>query len=86
LQSHTLLKLPVAQGIAAALFILGFIDRSMNTLEPFKWGPTFYQLNEKALKIYANSINIRDAEIYIKAKIYVQSNPCNVSFIGGTFD
>jgi len=60
--------LSTAEALAAALFILGFIDRSMNTLEPFKWGPTFYQLNEKALKIYANSINIRDAEIYIKAK------------------
>ncbi|MDG7039856.1 MAG: DUF367 family protein [Nitrososphaerota archaeon] len=60
--------LSTAEALAGALFILGFIDQSLSILKPFKWGHTFYQLNEKALNIYSTSSNIRDTEIYIKSK------------------
>jgi len=45
-------KLSTVEAIAAALFILGFENTSLQFLDKFKWGHTFLELNEDLLKDY----------------------------------
>ncbi|MFZ1075826.1 MAG: DUF367 family protein [Nitrosotalea sp.] len=48
-------KLTTAEAIAAALFIMGFDDQAHAILNKFKWGHTFFDLNQDLLKDYSNA-------------------------------
>jgi len=61
-------KLTTVEALSAALFILGYKEESLNLLDKFKWGHTFYDLNRNLLNDYAK-INSVD-EIYQTTKEY----------------
>lgn len=46
-------KLTTAEALAASLFILGFKDDALAILDKFKWGHTFYDLNQNLLSEYS---------------------------------
>lgn len=48
-------KLTTVEALSASLFILGFSQQSMELLDKFKWGHTFYELNQNLLHDYANA-------------------------------
>jgi len=48
-------KLTTAEAIAAALYIMGFNDMADSILNKFKWGHTFYELNQDLLTEYSNA-------------------------------
>lgn len=50
-------KLTTAESIAAALFIMKFDDQAHAVLNKFKWGHTFFELNEDLLRDYSNAEN-----------------------------
>jgi len=45
-------KLTTAEALSASLFILGFKEQSLALLDKFKWGHTFYELNQNLLEEY----------------------------------
>ena len=48
-------KLTTAEAISGSLFILGFKEQSLELLNKFKWGHTFYELNQNLLNDYSQS-------------------------------
>ena len=46
-------KLTTAEAISASLFILGFKQEALDLLDKFKWGHTFYDLNQNLLEDYS---------------------------------
>ena len=46
-------KLTTVEAIAAAVFILGNKDMSLELLDKFKWGHTFFELNQNLLEDYS---------------------------------
>ena len=46
-------KLTTAEAISASLFILGFKQDALALLDKFKWGHTFYDLNQNLLDEYS---------------------------------
>jgi pre-rRNA-processing protein TSR3 len=52
-------KLTTVEAISASLFILGFKQDAQDLLDKFKWGHTFYELNQNLLKEYSK-INSED--------------------------
>lgn len=48
-------KLSSAEALAGALIILGFNDIGFRVMNKFKWGHTFFKLNDELLKEYANA-------------------------------
>ncbi len=46
-------KLTTVEAISAALYILGHQDLSLEMLDKFKWGHTFYELNKALLDEYS---------------------------------
>ncbi len=46
-------KLTTAEALSASLFILGFREKSLELLDKFGWGHTFYELNENLLDEYS---------------------------------
>ena len=46
-------KLTTAEAISAALFILGFKQDALDLLNKFKWGHTFFELNQNLLDDYS---------------------------------
>ena len=55
-------KLTTAEAIAGSLFILGENNLAQSVLDKFKWGHTFYELNEELLKDYSNMNDSKDVE------------------------
>ena len=51
-------KLSSAEALAGALSILGFNELAFGLMNKFKWGHTFFELNNELLKDYAN---VKDA-------------------------
>jgi len=47
-------KLTTAEAIASSLFILGFKEDALALLDKFKWGHTFYDLNQNLLDEYSH--------------------------------
>jgi pre-rRNA-processing protein TSR3 len=48
-------KLTTAEAIASALYIMGFSELADSILNKFKWGHTFYELNQDLLAEYSNA-------------------------------
>ncbi|MFQ5940401.1 MAG: DUF367 family protein [Nitrososphaerales archaeon] len=48
-------KLSSAEAIAGALSILGFNELAFEVMNKFKWGHTFFELNEELLKEYSSA-------------------------------
>ena len=47
-------KLTTVEAISASLFILGFKEDALALLDKFKWGHTFYDLNQNLLNEYSH--------------------------------
>ena len=47
-------KLTTAEALSASLFILGFKQEGLDLLDKFKWGHTFYELNQNLLDEYCS--------------------------------
>ena len=48
-------KLTTVEAIAGAAFIMGFESLAQDLLDKFKWGHTFYELNQNLLEDYSNA-------------------------------
>jgi pre-rRNA-processing protein TSR3 len=59
-------KLTTVEAISASLFILGFKEQSMELLNKFKWGHTFYDLNYNLLEEYSKLENESQIESILK--------------------
>ena len=46
-------KLTTVEALSASLFILGFNEQALELLDKFKWGHTFYSLNQNLLNDYS---------------------------------
>ena len=54
-------ELSTVEALSAALYILGFRDRSQELLNKFKWGPHFISLNRELLDLYAEAETSEEA-------------------------
>jgi pre-rRNA-processing protein TSR3 len=59
-------KLTTAEALSASLFILGFKDQGLELLDKFKWGHTFYELNQNLLEDYSKLENEEQIELILK--------------------
>ena len=59
-------KLTTAEALAASLFILGFKEDALELLNKFKWGHTFYELNQNLLEEYSKLETNRDLETILQ--------------------
>ncbi len=50
-------KLSSVEAMAAALYILGFMEKGIEILSKFKWGPHFYTVNANPLHDYGQCID-----------------------------
>jgi pre-rRNA-processing protein TSR3 len=48
-------KLSSAEALAGALYVLGFAEKAQQILSLFKWGPTFFTLNNELLASYSEA-------------------------------
>jgi len=58
-------KLTTAEALSGSLFILGFKEQALELLNKFKWGHTFYELNENLLNDYSNAENEEQIQIIL---------------------
>lgn len=59
-------KLTTAEALAGSLFILGYQDQALELLNKFKWGHTFYELNQNLLEEYSNLENESQIDLILK--------------------
>jgi pre-rRNA-processing protein TSR3 len=59
-------KLTTAEAISGSLFILGFKEQALEILDKFKWGHTFYELNQNLLDEYSKLESEEQIEIILK--------------------
>lgn len=59
-------KLTTAEALSASLFILGFRDDALAILDKFKWGHTFYELNQNLLDEYSKLESEDQVDIILK--------------------
>lgn len=59
-------KLTTVEALSASLFILGFNDQALSLLDKFKWGHTFYSLNQNLLNEYSQINNEEDIDVVLK--------------------
>ncbi|EPA04245.1 DUF367 family protein [Candidatus Nitrosarchaeum limnium] len=59
-------KLTTAEALSASLFILGFRDDALAILDKFKWGHTFYELNQNLLDEYSKLESEDQIDIILK--------------------
>ncbi len=55
-------KLTTAEALAASLIILGFKEQGLELLDKFKWGHTFYELNQNLFDEYSKLENEEQIE------------------------
>jgi pre-rRNA-processing protein TSR3 len=55
-------KLSSAEALAGALDILGFNDMAFEVMNKFKWGHTFFELNDELLKEYSNAMSTEEIQ------------------------
>lgn len=54
-------ELSTVEALSAALYVLGFRERSVELLNKFKWGPHFLELNEELLDLYSEAETSEEA-------------------------
>ncbi len=59
-------KLTTVEALSASLCILGFKEQSLELLDKFKWGHTFYELNQNLLDEYSKLENESQIELILK--------------------
>lgn len=59
-------KLTTVEALSASLYILGFTEQSLELLNKFKWGHTFYDLNQNLLNEYSKLENESQIELVLK--------------------
>jgi pre-rRNA-processing protein TSR3 len=59
-------KLTTVEALSASLFILGSKEQSLELLNKFKWGHTFYELNQNLLDEYSKLENEEQIEPILK--------------------
>ncbi len=59
-------KLTTVEALSASLFILGFKEQCLELLDKFKWGHTFYELNQNLLDEYSQLENEDQIESILK--------------------
>ena len=59
-------KLTTVEALSASLFILGFKEQGLELLNKFKWGHTFYDLNQNLLEEYSKLENEDQIESILK--------------------
>jgi len=59
-------KLTTVEALAASLFIMGFNEQGLELLNKFKWGHTFYELNQNLLDEYSKLENEDEIESILK--------------------
>ncbi|MCH7560454.1 MAG: DUF367 domain-containing protein, partial [Thaumarchaeota archaeon] len=59
-------KLTTVEALSASLFIMGFKAQSLDLLNKFKWGHTFYELNQNLLDEYSKLENENQIELILK--------------------
>ncbi len=59
-------KVTTVEALSASLFILGFSEQSLELLDKFKWGHTFYELNQNLLDEYSKVENEKQRELILK--------------------
>jgi len=59
-------KLTTAEALSASLFILGFKEDALAILDKFKWGHTFYELNQNLLDEYSRLESEDQIDVILK--------------------
>ncbi|AJM92863.1 DUF367 family protein [Nitrosopumilus piranensis] len=59
-------KLTTAEALTASLFILGHNEQGLELLDKFKWGHTFYELNQNLLGEYSKLEKEEQVELILK--------------------
>ena len=59
-------KLTTVEALSASLFILGFKEQGLQLLDKFKWGHTFYDLNQNLLNEYLKLENEAQIDLILK--------------------
>lgn len=59
-------KLTTAEALSASLIILGYEDQGLELLDKFKWGHTFYELNQNLFEEYSKLENEEQIELILK--------------------
>ena len=59
-------KLTTVEALSASLFILGFNKQALGLLDKFKWGHTFYSLNQNLLDEYSKLNNEDEIEVILR--------------------
>ena len=58
-------KLTTVEALSGSLYILGFKEQSLELLNKFKWGHTFYELNQNILEDYSKAENQEQIQIIL---------------------
>ena len=59
-------KLTTAEALSASLIILGYKEQGLELLDKFKWGHTFYELNQNLFEEYSKLENEEQIEFILK--------------------
>ncbi|MCV0367080.1 MAG: DUF367 family protein [Nitrosopumilus sp.] len=59
-------KLTTVEALSATLIILGFKEQGLELLDKFKWGHTFYELNQNLFEEYSQLENEQQIELILK--------------------
>jgi pre-rRNA-processing protein TSR3 len=59
-------KLTTVEALSASLFILGSKEQALELLDKFKWGHTFYELNQNLLDEYSKLEDESQIELILK--------------------
>ena len=59
-------KLTTVEALSATLIILGFKEQGLDLLDKFKWGHTFYSLNQNLLDDYSKLVDESQIDMILK--------------------
>ena len=59
-------KLTTAEALSASLMIMGYKEQALELLDKFKWGHTFYELNQNLFEEYSKLENEEQIELILK--------------------
>jgi len=59
-------KLTTAEALSASLIILGYTEQGLELLDKFKWGHTFYELNQNLFEEYSKLKNEGQIDLILK--------------------